>query len=132
MPTRNTKHVGILILHYTNYHNRRPINVIRARAGHHQQTHVHVPHQSIYRGPLDSPPLPLPQPITHTPFHPVSIPQPRTSTRKKEPKMPSAKYNEVYQKIRDMGDKLKAAGKQGPSNDEQLKVRTSLSSIVLV
>ena len=36
--------------------------------------------------------------------------------------MPSAKYNEVYQKIRDMGDKLKAAGKQGPSNDEQLKL----------
>lgn len=36
--------------------------------------------------------------------------------------MPSAKYTEVYQKIRDMGDKLKTAGKQGPSNDEQLKV----------
>ncbi|USP73489.1 Galactose-1-phosphate uridylyltransferase [Curvularia clavata] len=36
--------------------------------------------------------------------------------------MVSAKYSEVYQKIRDMGDKLKAAGKQGPSNDEQLKL----------
>lgn len=41
--------------------------------------------------------------------------------------MPSAKYTEVYQKIRDMGDKLKAASKQGPSNDEQLKVCSSLS-----
>lgn len=34
--------------------------------------------------------------------------------------MPSAEYTEVYQKIRQMGEKLKAAGKQGPSNDEQL------------
>lgn len=41
--------------------------------------------------------------------------------------MPSAKYSEVYQKIRDMGDKLKAAGKQGPSNDEQLKVCFTVS-----
>lgn len=37
--------------------------------------------------------------------------------------MPSAKFTEVYQKVSAMGEKLKAAGKQGPSNDEQLKVR---------
>ncbi|KAF2125071.1 hypothetical protein P153DRAFT_426085 [Dothidotthia symphoricarpi CBS 119687] len=34
--------------------------------------------------------------------------------------MPSAKYTETYKKISAMGEKLKAAGKQGPSNDEQL------------
>lgn len=37
--------------------------------------------------------------------------------------MPSAQYTEVYQKVSKMGEKLKAAGKQGPSNDEQLNVR---------
>ena len=37
-------------------------------------------------------------------------------------KMPSAQYTEVYQKVSKMGEKLKAAGKQGPSNDEQLNV----------
>jgi len=36
--------------------------------------------------------------------------------------MPSAKYTEVYQKVSKMGEKLKAAGKQGPSNDEQLSL----------
>ena len=36
--------------------------------------------------------------------------------------MPSAAYTEVYKKVSAMGEKLKAAGKQGPSNDEQLKV----------
>ncbi|KAF5845304.1 hypothetical protein GGP41_002897 [Bipolaris sorokiniana] len=36
--------------------------------------------------------------------------------------MPSAKFTEVYQKVSAMGEKLKAAGKQGPSNDEQLKL----------
>jgi len=36
--------------------------------------------------------------------------------------MPSAQYTEVYQKVSKMGEKLKAAGKQGPSNDEQLNV----------
>lgn len=38
--------------------------------------------------------------------------------------MPSAQYTETYQKVSKMGEKLKAAGKQGPSNDEQLSVRT--------
>lgn len=38
--------------------------------------------------------------------------------------MPSAKYTETYQKVSKMGEKLKAAGKQGPSNDEQLNVRS--------
>jgi hypothetical protein len=37
--------------------------------------------------------------------------------------MPSAKYTETYKKVSAMGEKLKAAGKQGPSNDEQLHVR---------
>jgi diazepam-binding inhibitor (GABA receptor modulating acyl-CoA-binding protein) len=36
--------------------------------------------------------------------------------------MPSAKYTETYQKVSKMGEKLKAAGKQGPTNDEQLSV----------
>ncbi|CAI9635948.1 acyl binding protein [Alternaria burnsii] len=36
--------------------------------------------------------------------------------------MPGAKYTETYQKVSAMGEKLKAAGKQGPSNDEQLKL----------
>ena len=38
-------------------------------------------------------------------------------------KMTGAKYNETYKKVSAMGEKLKAAGKQGPSNDEQLHVR---------
>jgi hypothetical protein len=42
--------------------------------------------------------------------------------------MPSAKYTEVYKKVSSMGEKLKAAGKQGPSNDEQLKVCVSSDS----
>ncbi|KNG52059.1 acyl binding protein [Stemphylium lycopersici] len=36
--------------------------------------------------------------------------------------MPSAKYTEVYQKVSEMGTKLKTAGKSGPSNDEQLNL----------
>ncbi|KAL6711085.1 hypothetical protein ACN47E_006960 [Coniothyrium glycines] len=36
--------------------------------------------------------------------------------------MTSAKYQEVYKKVSTMGEKLKAAGKQGPSNDEQLEL----------
>ncbi|EMD88130.1 hypothetical protein COCC4DRAFT_202257 [Bipolaris maydis ATCC 48331] len=36
--------------------------------------------------------------------------------------MPSAKFDEVYKKVSAMGEKLKAAGKQGPSNDEQLQL----------
>ncbi|KAH8644553.1 Galactose-1-phosphate uridylyltransferase [Alternaria alternata] len=36
--------------------------------------------------------------------------------------MPGAKYTQTYQKVSAMGEKLKAAGKQGPSNDEQLKL----------
>jgi len=36
--------------------------------------------------------------------------------------MPSAEYTDVYKKVSAMGEKLKAAGKQGPSNDEQLKL----------
>lgn len=36
--------------------------------------------------------------------------------------MPGAKYTETYKKVSAMGEKLKAAGKQGPSNDEQLNV----------
>jgi hypothetical protein len=39
--------------------------------------------------------------------------------------MTGAKYNETYKKVSTMGEKLKAAGKQGPSNDEQLHVRLS-------
>jgi hypothetical protein len=39
--------------------------------------------------------------------------------------MPGAKYTQTYQKVSAMGEKLKAAGKPGPSNDEQLKVRPS-------
>ncbi|CAO2652897.1 Nn.00g023080.m01.CDS01 [Neocucurbitaria sp. VM-36] len=34
--------------------------------------------------------------------------------------MPGAKYTETYKKVSAMGEKLKAAGKQGPTNDEQL------------
>lgn len=41
--------------------------------------------------------------------------------------MPSAKFDEVYKKVSAMGEKLKASGAQGPSNDEQLKVRFPLS-----
>jgi hypothetical protein len=41
--------------------------------------------------------------------------------------MPSAKYTETYQKVSKMGEKLKAAGKQGPSNDEQLNVRFGIA-----
>jgi hypothetical protein len=41
--------------------------------------------------------------------------------------MPGAKYTETYKKVSAMGEKLKAAGKQGPSNDEQLHVRLPLS-----
>jgi hypothetical protein len=40
--------------------------------------------------------------------------------------MPGAKYTETYKKVSAMGEKLKAAGKQGPSNDEQLHVRICL------
>jgi diazepam-binding inhibitor (GABA receptor modulating acyl-CoA-binding protein) len=36
--------------------------------------------------------------------------------------MPSAEFTDVYKKVSAMGEKLKAAGKQGPSNDEQLNV----------
>ena len=36
--------------------------------------------------------------------------------------MTGAKYQETYKKVSAMGEKLKAAGKQGPSNDEQLHV----------
>ncbi|EUC29260.1 hypothetical protein COCVIDRAFT_35668 [Bipolaris victoriae FI3] len=36
--------------------------------------------------------------------------------------MPSAKFDEVYKKVSAMGEKLKASGAQGPSNDEQLKL----------
>ena len=39
--------------------------------------------------------------------------------------MPSAKFTQTYEKVSKMGEKLKAAGKQGPSNDEQLNVRIS-------
>lgn len=42
--------------------------------------------------------------------------------------MPSAKYTETYQKVSAMGEKLKKAGKQGPSNDEQLHVRLPFHS----
>jgi hypothetical protein len=45
-------------------------------------------------------------------------------------KMPSAKFTQTYEKVSKMGEKLKAAGKQGPSNDEQLKVRLQLSQIL--
>lgn len=36
--------------------------------------------------------------------------------------MPSAKFTEVYTKVSGMGDKLKKAGKPGPSNDEMLSL----------
>jgi hypothetical protein len=42
--------------------------------------------------------------------------------------MTGAKYNETYKKVSTMGEKLKAAGKQGPSNDEQLHVRSHVST----
>jgi hypothetical protein len=45
--------------------------------------------------------------------------------------MPGAKYTETYKKVSAMGEKLKAAGKQGPSNDEQLHVRLPSSLIPL-
>jgi hypothetical protein len=41
--------------------------------------------------------------------------------------MPSAKFTQTYEKVSKMGEKLKAAGKQGPSNDEQLNVRVDAS-----
>jgi hypothetical protein len=44
--------------------------------------------------------------------------------------MPSAKFTQTYEAVSKMGEKLKAAGKQGPSNDEQLKV--CLASPVLL
>lgn len=40
--------------------------------------------------------------------------------------MAGAKYTDTYTKVSAMGEKLKAAGKQGPSNDEQLHVRILL------
>jgi hypothetical protein len=43
--------------------------------------------------------------------------------------MPSAKFTQTYEKISKMGEKLKAAGKSGPSNDEQLNVRSSFPSL---
>jgi len=43
--------------------------------------------------------------------------------------MPGAKYTETYKKVSAMGEKLKAAGKQGPSNDEQLHVRVFLFTL---
>jgi hypothetical protein len=46
-------------------------------------------------------------------------------------KMPSAKFTETYEKVSKMGEKLKAAGKQGPSNDEQLNVRLHFSFLPL-
>ncbi|OAL03423.1 hypothetical protein IQ06DRAFT_374569 [Phaeosphaeriaceae sp. SRC1lsM3a] len=36
--------------------------------------------------------------------------------------MPSAKFTETYDKVSKMGEKLKAASKPGPSNDEQLQL----------
>jgi diazepam-binding inhibitor (GABA receptor modulating acyl-CoA-binding protein) len=41
--------------------------------------------------------------------------------------MPSAKFTETYEKVSKMGEKLKTAGKSGPSNDEQLKVSLPIS-----
>lgn len=43
--------------------------------------------------------------------------------------MPGAKYTDTYKKVSAMGEKLKAAGKQGPSNDEQLHVRGPYSQL---
>lgn len=43
--------------------------------------------------------------------------------------MPSAKFTETYDKVSKMGEKLKAASKPGPSNDEQLQVRFPFHSI---
>ncbi|KAF1834031.1 hypothetical protein BDW02DRAFT_551214 [Decorospora gaudefroyi] len=36
--------------------------------------------------------------------------------------MTGEKYTETYKKVSAMGEKLKAAGKSGPSNDEQLQL----------
>ncbi|KAF2824267.1 hypothetical protein CC86DRAFT_468434 [Ophiobolus disseminans] len=36
--------------------------------------------------------------------------------------MPSAKFTQTYEKVSKMGEKLKTAGKPGPSNDEQLNL----------
>lgn len=44
------------------------------------------------------------------------------------PKMPSAKFTQTYEKISKMGERLKAEGKSGPSNDEQLEVCAHLIS----
>jgi hypothetical protein len=50
----------------------------------------------------------------------------RAADKTSRHKMAGAKYNETYKKVSTMGEKLKAAGKQGPSNDEQLHVRFPL------
>ncbi|UPX20933.1 uncharacterized protein EKO05_0011143 [Ascochyta rabiei] len=65
-------------------------------------------------------PHPAPSSLTKTRLPYKSSKHNNTTT--KLPKMPSAKYTETYQKVSKMGEKLKAAGKQGPSNDEQLNL----------
>ena len=57
---------------------------------------------------------------------PTALPQTPTKSSIDSFKMLSAKYTQTYEKVSMMGEKLKAAGKQGPSNDEQLNVRFSL------
>jgi hypothetical protein len=37
--------------------------------------------------------------------------------------MSTAAFNQTYKKVSQMGENLKKSGGQGPSNDEQLKVR---------
>ena len=46
--------------------------------------------------------------------------------------MTGAKYQETYKKVSAMGEKLKKAGKSGPSNDEQLQVCVFFSSFSLL
>jgi hypothetical protein len=63
-------------------------------------------------------------PKHHT--NPYVLPQsslPHTILSTEQTKMPSAKFTQTYEAVSKMGEKLKAAGKQGPSNDEQLHVR---------
>jgi hypothetical protein len=71
-------------------------------------------------------------PPNHTtlrPYTPTYVHHPREKRKRDKQltrhssKMTGAKYNEAYKKVSTMGEKLKAAGKQGPSNDEQLHVR---------
>ena len=86
---------------------------------------AHVPHLNLFSTPPSPAKVKLQvlyrnnntSPTTQT----VSLPS--TTTPRQLFKMPSAKYTQTYEKVSKMGEKLKAAGKTGPNNDEQLHVR---------